>query len=147
MTPAPDAKVQATLLQTARTTWMAFLVAGCGFAALSHIIHNPQPRPAPSQGLIWAIALVGVVDVVVFGVLRRSLLARSREQSNGRQVVTGRETWFKAQILGFASAMSIVLFGFVLHTLGARPAWISIAFFAAGLLIMAAYRPQPAEIS
>jgi hypothetical protein len=145
MMPARDAKAQATLLQTARIMWMAFLVAGCGFVALSHIIRNAQPQPAPSQGFVWALAVVGVVDVVIFGALRRSLLARSWEQSNGRQVVAARETWLKAQLLGFASAMSIVLFGFVLHLLGAQPPWISTVFFVAGLLSLAVYRPRPIE--
>jgi hypothetical protein len=125
--------------------WMAFLIAGCGFVALSHMIRNAQPQPAPSESIIWAIAVVGSVDVVILGVMRRSLLAKSLEQTDRNQVVTGRETWLRAQLLGLASAMSIVLFGFVLHTLGARPAWISTAFFVAGLLIMAAYRPQPPE--
>jgi hypothetical protein len=142
MTPSPEAKSQDKLLQTGRMMWIFFLIAGCGFFALSRVIHNTQPGPAPSRVFVWAIAAVGVADVVILGLIRRSLLAKSGQQSAQNQAVTARQTWLSAQMLGFASAMSIVLFGFLLHTLGVRPAWIPVAFFIAGLLIIAAYRPR-----
>lgn len=130
------------LFQTARMMWVMFPCAACAIIACAYRIGTPHPEHIPAPSLSWTFAAIAAVDFVVFGILRRSLLARSQEQSTRGEPVAAQATWLKAQMLGFAGGMSIVLFGFVLHLMGARPAWISIIFFVAGLLNLVAYRPQ-----
>jgi MFS family permease len=132
--------------QAARIMWVAFLCAASGIIALAHFVPRPQSQPIPAPAFIYAITGVAMADLAILGIVRRNLLERSRTLSERGEATAGQAAWAVAQTLGLASAMSIVLFGFVLHTLGARPAWISTAFFVAGLLLMAAYRPQLPEI-
>jgi hypothetical protein len=125
-------------LSTARIVWLAFLVAACGFILLAHAI-RPVPSTTPAPAFKWILAAVAAVDIVVIGLIRRSLMERS---SRG-EAAAAKAGWSVAQMMGFASAMSIVLFGFLLSMM--REGWFSTAFYVAGLLLLASYWPQPAE--
>jgi hypothetical protein len=89
--------------------------------------------------------LVAAVEIAFFATFRRTLLAKSREQARRGEAAVALKIWTLAQVLGLASAMSIVLFGFVLGLIGAPPPWISTAFFVAGIINLAVYRPQIPE--
>jgi divalent metal cation (Fe/Co/Zn/Cd) transporter len=143
--PAGSSSRQRQVLQTARVMWVAFLCAACGFVALSYRVQPPHPEHVPAPYLSLAFAIVAAADAAILGAIRRSRLAKSQEQARQGDAAQAQVSWLSAQVLGLASALSIVLFGFVLRMIGARPAWTSIAFFAAGLLIMAAYRPRLPE--
>lgn len=144
MIPAPGTEPQSLPPQTVRFLWIAFLCGACGIIAIAHYLPKPQSQPVPAPIFVCAIAGVATVDLVFFGIFRRSILERSRAQSE-RWETTALASWALAQILGFASAMSIVLFGVVLSLMGARPPWVPTAFFAAGVLTLVAYYPQFAE--
>jgi hypothetical protein len=129
-------------LQAARIMWLVFLCAAGGIIVLAHMTRRSQPPTAPAPVFSRLIAAVAAVDIVVIGLIRRSLLQKSQEQVQRGDAAAGQINWSKAQALGFASGMSIVLFGFVVGMVGARPEWLSTAFYVAGLLILVAYRPQ-----
>jgi hypothetical protein len=129
-------------LQGARIIWLTFLCAACGFILVAHLLHRPQGQVIPPPGISWALAAVGAVEIVFFGTFRRSLLARSRNKAQEGDTGRAQAIWAMAQVYGFASALSIVLFGFVLSMVGAPPPWMSAAFFVAGLINIAVYRPQ-----
>ncbi len=145
MTPASGTKPQVSPLQLARVMWLMFLAAACLIIAVTYILSHPHGQLAPQPSLNWDFAAIGAADIVVLAIFRRSVLGRSRAQSDRGEEAQARESWISAQVLGFASAMSIVLFGFVLHVMGARPPVFSTAFFAAGLVMMVAYWPQRPE--
>lgn len=146
MTPAPGEKPNnLSPLQFARLMWMMFLGSGCAFIALSHIVRPPQPQANLPQAFVWAIAAVGAVDIVLVASLRRKLLTMAQEQQQRGEAELAKGRWMTAQVYGFAGGMSIVLFGFVLHTMQAQPGWIITVFFIVGLLNLAAYRPQSLE--
>lgn len=143
--PTQVATRQARVLRTARIVWVAFLIWACGIILFAHRVQAPRSQPVPPSAVNEGIAVAAIADLALFGFLRRKLLERSRGQLADGESDLAPRAWMSAQMLGFASAMSIVLFGFVLHILGARPPWFSIAFFIAGLLNLAVYRPQPIE--
>jgi hypothetical protein len=129
-------------LRTARIVWVVFLVAACWFIVIAHVMHHP-PSASAVPSFKWILAAVGAADIVIIGSMRRNLLARSQEQTGRGETAPAQASWFLAQILGFATAMSIVLFGFVLSMM--VQGWFSTAFFIAGLLLLVSYWPQPAE--
>ncbi|MGA8108745.1 MAG: hypothetical protein WBD46_16520 [Acidobacteriaceae bacterium] len=131
-------------LQTARLIWAAFLCAACCIVFIARIL-TPPPHPTPAAALSWILAAVGAVDIVFIGALRSKILARSQEQSMRGEKAAAQAAWTVAQVLGFAAAMSIVLFGFVFRMLDARPPWFSAAFFVAGLLLLVGYYPRSPE--
>jgi hypothetical protein len=132
-------------LQGARTMWLIYLCSACGFILFAHLLHKPHPHVAPRPAISWAIAAVGVVEIVFFAYFRRTLLAKSQGKRQMGETAAGQSLWALAQLYGFASALSIVLFGLVLSVIGAPPPWISTAFFVAGIVNLAVYRPQLAE--
>ncbi|HEX4037324.1 MAG TPA: hypothetical protein VHX37_04625 [Acidobacteriaceae bacterium] len=144
MTGAIRPAAKPITLQTARFIWVAFLFAACAFIWISLIV-RPRPQPAPPVALSWAFAAIGAVDIVLIGAIRRKVLAQSQERSMRGDSDAAQAAWSVAQLLGFAAALSIVLFGFVLSIMGASPPWTSVAFYIAGLLILLGYRPRPLE--
>jgi hypothetical protein len=145
MIPAGKAKSSAMMLQTARLMWAMFLCSAFGFAVMTYFLLKPQPHPAPAPTFGYAIAGVAAVDLVIFAFLRGNLLERSLECSERGAAEDARAIWMKAQLLGLASAESVVLFGFILHQLSARPSWLTAIFFVVGIFLMAVYRPTLPE--
>lgn len=103
--------------------------------------HPPSAAPAPP--FKWIFTVVGAVDLIIIGAIRRNILEQSREKLTRGEEGAARAAWSLAQILGLASAMSIVLFGFVLSM--TSQGWFSTAFYVAGLLLLLSYWPQTAE--
>ena len=108
----------------------------------AHLMHSvPQSNPAPA--FKWVFVAVGGVDIVAIATIRRNILGQSREKSLQGETVAAQAAWSVAQLLGFASAESIVLFGFVLSMMVSG--WFSTVFYMVGLLLLVGYWPQPAE--
>jgi len=141
MTGAARPNAKPLTLEIARFLWAAFLCSACGIIAISRIL-KPQPHAAPSASFGWALVVVAAVDIVFFGLIRRNILAKSRQQAMQGDSTAAQASWSVAQLLGLAAAESIVLFGFVLSVLHGRPSWIRVALFAVGLLLMVSYFPQ-----
>jgi len=142
MIPQHGASPQGFSLPKARIIWACFFVAACWIMLIGHITHRvPVSSPAPS--FKWILAAVGVVDIVAIGAIRRNILEQSRQKSLRGEAVQAQAAWSVAQMLGFASAMSIVLFGFVLSMM--VTGWFSAIFYLVGLLLLVSYWPQPAE--
>ena len=129
-------------LRTARMVWLAFLVAACCFIWIAHVMRHP-PSAVPAPAFKWIFTAVGAMDIVIIGAIRRNILEQSREKLARGEAAAARAGWSLAQILGLASGMSIVLFGFVLSM--TVQGWFSTAFFIAGLLLLVSYWPQLAQ--
>ena len=129
-------------LQLARILWGCFLVSACLIMMIAHMMH-PLPTSRSAAAFKWAFVAVGAMDIVLIGAVRRNLLERSREKSLRGEAAAAKAGWSTAQLMGFASGESIVLFGFVLSMM--VQGWFSTAFYVAGLLLLASYWPQPAE--
>ena len=131
-------------LQAARVMWVAFLCSACAIIAVALRLKT-HAAPLPAASFVWSIAAVGVLDIVVLGIIRRSQMVKADDLNKRGETEAGQKSWALAQLLGFAGGESIVLFGFLLSTMGARPEWFSVAFYVAGLLILVTYRPQLAQ--
>jgi len=142
MMPQRGASPQGFSLRNARIIWSCFVVAACWFMLIAHFMRHVSPT-APAPAFKWVLLAVGAVDIVVIGAIRRNFLEQSRDKAARGETVAARAAWSVAQMMGFASAMSIVLFGFVLSMMVAG--WFSTIFYGAGLLLLVGYRPQPAE--
>lgn len=144
MTPGSGANPKGMSLQSARIMWVAFLCSACAIIAVAHRVKT-HPAPLPAASFVWSIVAVGALDIVVMGMIRRSQLVKADGLNNRGETEAGQKSWALAQLLGFAEGESIVLFGFLLSMMGARPDWLSITFYIAGLLLLASYFPQPAQ--
>jgi uncharacterized MnhB-related membrane protein len=146
MNPAPSVKPQTVSpLQVARIIWLMFIGSLGLIIAMALTLMKTQPRSSPDLTFTYAIAGVAVAQLVFLGAFRSRLLGSSRTQSDHGEEVVARQRWVSAQVLGFASAEAVVLFGFVLHTMNARPPWVSTALFVTGVLLMVAFFPQRQE--
>jgi hypothetical protein len=131
-------------LRTARIIWLCFLLAACSFIWIAHVMPQSRtPKPTPAPTFKWILAAVAVADILAIGAIRRNLLGQSQEKLGRGEATAARAGWSAALMLGFASAMSIVLFGFVLSILA--PGWFGAIFYVAGLLLLVSYWPQLAE--
>ena len=141
MIPISSTTPKPITLPAARFIWIAFLCAACGIIFISHVL-KPQPQRTPDVLIGRVFSIVAVAEILIFAFIRSRILAQSQQKAQRGEAAMAQASWGVAQILGFASAMSIVLFGFVLHLLSAPPAWISTALLALGVLNMLAYFPQ-----
>jgi hypothetical protein len=139
-----DTQIRAAL-RAARIMWAAFIASGFLYVFVAHLLRRTHPHAAPAPSFNWIIAAVAAADIVVIAAVRRNALSRAEAQAMRGESAAAKQSWFSAQVIGLAGGMSIVLFGFVLHQLGAQPAWVPAAFFVAGLLNLAAYYPQLTE--
>ena len=128
-------------LQVARVMWVVFVCWACGIIVMAHMIRRPQPPTPPPPAFNRLIAAVAAADIVVIGLIRRGLLQKSQENVQRGEAAAGQIIWGKAQVMGFASAMSVVLFGFLLSMAGARPEWFNTIFYVVGLLLLVSYWP------
>jgi hypothetical protein len=145
MMSQPGTQPAQSQLRVARIMWITFLCWAVADIAIARFRLKPHANAAPSSSLSWAFAAIGALDIVIIGAIRRNALSRSENQAERGETAAAKQSWFSAQVLGLAGGFSIVLFGFVLYLLGAPPAWISTAFFVAGLLNLALYRPRLPE--
>jgi hypothetical protein len=144
--PASDAKQKSlSPLELARVMWIAFLCAASGIIAIAHLVRAPESHTSPNPAFSCAIAGVAIISLLYLAFFRRKLLARSRALSERTESDRALATWRVAQVLGFAAAMSIVLYGFLLHAMQAQPAWISTALFVGGIVVFVAFFPQRPE--
>jgi hypothetical protein len=144
MIPGSGANPNGISLQTARLMWIAFLCSACVIITVAHR-QKTHPAPLPAASFVWGIAAVGAVDIVVMGMIRRSQLVKADDLNKRGGTEASQKRWASAQLLGFAEGESIVLFGFVLSMMGARPEWLRTAFYDAGLLLLVACWPQPPQ--
>ena len=144
MIPETGANPRGMTLQTARIMWIAFLCSACAIIAVAHRVKT-NGAPLPAASFVWSIAAVAAWDIVVIGLIRRRQLLKADDLNKRGETEAGQKSWALAQLLGFAGGESIVLFGFLLSTMSARPEWLSTIFYVAGLLILVAYRPLLAQ--
>jgi hypothetical protein len=145
MTPGSGSEPARTPLRVARIIWTAFLCCAVADIAVARFGLKPPVHAAPSLSLSWAFAAIGAADILVIAGVRLNALSRSKDQAKRGETAAAKQSWFSAQVIGFAGGLSIVLLGFVLYLLGAQPAWISTVFFVAGLVNLAVIRPQSPE--
>ena len=144
--PADDRKPKSVpALQVFRIMWAMFVCSVSAMMVATYTLLKPHPRPSPGPAISYALAGVAVVQMIFFASFRRRFLERSGTLSQRGEADAARQTWASAQFLGFASAEAIVLFGFVLHTMGAQPAWMSTVLFITGFMVFIRFFPQAAE--
>jgi hypothetical protein len=120
-------------LLLSRIIWSALIFSVMIYGVL--VVALPaQDRGEPGALLSILAAVAALFAVMSFSLkfLIRSLLAK--KNSSGAFLVSN--------IVAFALAEAVALFGFILHLLGA-PLSASLAFFGVGLLLLAAHFPMP----
>jgi hypothetical protein len=129
------------LLQQVRLMHVAFVITWFLLVFILQVQLKPAARPI-EPAIVGAIALVAVSSVSIGWTMRRKQLAMAvevlrREPEDGAALVR----WRFANILSFAFAESVTLFGFVLKVMGAS--WgIAGCFFAGGLILLLLWWPQ-----
>jgi len=128
-------------LQQVRLVHLAFVVTWFLFIFVLQFELKPAVRPIEPI-VLGAIVLAAVSSVNVGWTMRRKLLARAAEALQ-QELQDGADLarWRAANILSFAFAESVMLFGFVLKMMGAS--WgIAGWFFAGGLILLLLWTPR-----
>jgi heme/copper-type cytochrome/quinol oxidase subunit 1 len=133
----PNAK---QALQIVRIFKISLIVAAllCLYVAFK----TPPKRNAPPDPETELIIVVIALTNVAGGLILPGLIERNarRNQPNTPATRTPIQRWMSGYVLSMALFLSCVLFGFVLHTLGAR-VLVTNALFAAGLIAMLFWGP------
>jgi hypothetical protein len=127
-------------LRSARILHVCFLVAA-GLYLLVLFQLRPMERSVDSL-LVYALGFLSLLVVGTGFFLRgRMVVETAARLSINPQDATSLKQWRSGQIVSFAFAESVVLYGFVLKFLGAS--WnIAGVFFIAGILLLVAWTPK-----
>jgi F0F1-type ATP synthase membrane subunit c/vacuolar-type H+-ATPase subunit K len=122
-----------------RVIKIAFIVSGFlyFYVAMKFTSQAQQPVTSAVQLAITIVAFT----CVIFGFSTRSLFARPAESSAEKMPAsTERGRWMTTSIISLAFFEACILFGFVLHVLGA-PLWRVELLFGAGIASMLLWSP------
>ena len=90
----------------------------------------------------WAIAGLAAWSAEGGRYIRRKLMIHaSKEVREGNGLEAGRKQ-SAAQVLGFASAIGVVMWGLVVNRTVGSPRWFDSIFYIAGVVILIAYKPS-----
>jgi hypothetical protein len=87
-----------------------------------------------------AVVLFAIASALMGFIVQRILLRAPKQSLPEKQDSTPFRRWFAGHILRFATAESVALFGFVLHSLGS-PAVLVNALFVSGILLLLIWQP------
>jgi hypothetical protein len=129
-----------TNLRSARILHVCFLIAA--FLYVFVLIQIRPPERPLSAVVIWANAFVCIVIIGMALFFRSRMVSESAAKLyTNPQDIEALQTWRSGQIVSFAFAEAVVLFGFVLKFLGAH--WnVAGVFFVVGILLLVAWRPK-----
>jgi hypothetical protein len=120
--------------------WIGFLVFAAGFIAVPELIGVP-PGDLTTK-FHWVCAALGAWAIFGGFRLRRKWLAKSRSSTNG---LDAQKKWALAQVLSFAFANSIILWGFVARMRQPTPPrWFPACFYALGVILLFLWIPRNA---
>jgi hypothetical protein len=91
----------------------------------------------------WSVVVFAIwSESAGFSARNKFMLRAAYEAENG-MIASASRTWSAAQLIGFMSAESVVLWGVIANVNMGFPRWISVLFYAVGIVLIAAYRPVP----
>jgi len=127
-------------LRTLRVIHGTLMLAIVGYVVILRVIPGNASGPLTPQ-LLWGIAGVAVLEVVVALLFRMKKLGPVLEALRSRpDDVAALAQWRQAVIISDALALSVVLYGLVLHLLGSADRQ-AIPFFVAGGALMIFWWP------
>jgi hypothetical protein len=131
--------IESTLRST-RILHLVFLIVPFLYIAVLFQL-NPLERPVTPTA-VYALAFECFATIAAGSLLRaRKVTASAEKLGANPQDAVALRTWRSGQIISFAFAESVVLFGFLMKVLGAR--WnVAGIFFAVGILLLAAWTPK-----
>ncbi len=129
-----------TLLQV-RMVHGAFVIAWFMFVFVLQVVLKPAVK-AVEPVMLGALALAAFSSVSVRWMMRGKMLGLSAEAlRRDPEDRAGLARWRAANILSFAFAETVMLFGFVLKVMGASWA-VAGWFFAGGLILLVLWTPR-----
>ncbi len=133
-----DGKSQSPTL-VMRVIQIAFIVSGFLYLYIMTMIPSHAHRP-PTPAVELAIAVVALTRVVVGFNTKRIFVCSSEGTPQDVSAQTQRSRWMTAGVMSLAFFEACILFGFVLHVLGAR-GWLVGLLFGIGIGSMIFWSP------
>ncbi|MGA7830594.1 MAG: hypothetical protein WCA21_06520 [Terracidiphilus sp.] len=88
----------------------------------------------------WIIVFCAMASAVGGFFVQRIMQRAPRQIFPAAQESTPRKQWLTGHVVRFATAESVALFGFVLHTTGGTPVVVNL-LFASSLLLLVLWQP------
>ena len=99
-----------------------------------------QPQVPPDPAFELAITALGLVEIVAGFFAPRFLLALAKRAPQTAAKATPAKQWLSANIVSLACFDACMLFGLVLHFVGAHPRFVEL-LVGAGLAALILWRP------
>lgn len=95
----------------------------------------------------WTVAALGIWSAWSGYSLKHKLMLRAAKAMRGGAADAGGRGWSAAQLIGIASAVSVVLWGFVADVILQSPRLLGGLLYATGVVILVLYRPTNLTIT
>lgn len=119
---------------------LCFLVASILFTYVAYTL-PVQPGPPISQTFEFGITALALVDILMAFVLPPFLARAAARKAPGTSPVPPLQQWTSRNLVALAFLESSVLFGFVLHVLGANPR-LAFTVMGIGIFAILLWRPS-----
>jgi hypothetical protein len=105
-----------------------------------------QPQNPPDHTIELAITALGLLEIVAGVLAPRFLQGLAKRSPQTAPQSTPAKQWFSARVVSLACFVACMLFGFVLHSIGAQPRLVAF-LIGAGLAALVLWQPgtPPAE--
>jgi hypothetical protein len=118
---------------------LAFLVSALLFAYVAIKVPT-QPQPSPSPAVEWTITTFAIIDDLIGLNGRRFYLWIAKRASENSLAATPLGRWMTANVMSLAFMESCILFGMVLHFIGANLRLVQL-LFVVGILSLLFWSP------
>ncbi len=132
-------------LRSARMIWIVSLAFAAVVVCFAEFLSGaPDNQFGWSQ---WTVAALGIWSAWSGYSLRRKLMLRAAKAMSDGATDAGGRRWSAAQLIGIASAVSVVLWGFIADMILKSPRLLGGLLYAAGVVILVLYRPTNPPIT
>lgn len=135
--------VNAAAVRLGRTLKLAFIGSGLLFIFL--VIRLPAKSPHSAPPAIELVMTI-VAFACVFAGFFVPRVVRRAQPFQDRPGSTALNQWMSMTVLSLAFFQACILFGFVLHLVGARAPFVDV-LLAAGIISLLIWSPQPPPAS
>lgn len=119
---------------------LAFLVASLLFTYIAYIL-PVQPGPPVDHSFELGISALALADIVIAYILPPFLARAAARRASATPALPTLQQWMSRNLVALAFLQSSVLFGFVLHVLGANPR-LAFLVMGVGILAILLWRPS-----
>lgn len=119
---------------------LAFIVSGLLFIVVVARVPTQTPQQPVSPAFEWAVTVLGIIEDVIGLNGRRLFLWLAKRAPGNAQASTPLGRWMTGNVMSLAFMETCILFGMVLHFVGARVRLVEL-LFAVGMISLVLWSP------